>query len=74
MTGEDHRGEYVARESTAARLVTKWHFVDTQVLDSVVTYCGRPMERNNAKGTLTFATGVTDSRICLTCAGGNPPK
>lgn len=69
----DRRGSLAARFdyplSGAARLVTKWHLVDSEVSDRIVTFCGREMKLKTRSGNIDFATEKddTDTAMCSLC-------
>lgn len=81
----DRRGQYVARftERVSGGMLwrqrsTKWHYVDSQVADAVITYCGRRMPLSLRADTLTFfakgAPGmeyIDADNLCHVCGKGS---
>lgn len=71
----DRRGQYVARFSDyegddgecPITQATKWHYVDSQAGDHVVTYCGREMKLKLWTGALRFSTMVGGD-MCALCS------
>lgn len=76
MKNTDRRGQFVARFFYplvgAARRVTRWHYVDSEVADRAVTYCGREMKTKLRSGRLDFAAGLAEGEsLCESCGEGS---
>jgi hypothetical protein len=70
----DRRGMLAARFFyplvSAARQVTKWHHVDSEVASRIVTYCGREMALKLWGGRIAYAAKgdqVNDANTCHDC-------
>jgi hypothetical protein len=49
-----------------ARRKGKWHLVESEVVDRLVTHCGRQLRLTTKSGPLTFLLGPTE-RVCKVC-------
>lgn len=58
-------GQWVARFKDGNH-VTRGHRVESEIVDRVITRCGRQMHRENAQGTLGIAGAVPPCRRCWT--------
>jgi hypothetical protein len=63
-------GSWTARFS-GERQVTFWHYVESQIEDRLVTYCGRQLHRKTPKGILLVqeAPGFDQCGNCPYVAG-----
>lgn len=54
----------------AARIVGRWHLVQSTIADRIVTKCGKEMKRSNgAKGRMAFRSDPgAGGRLCRTCS------
>lgn len=82
----DKRGSYTARfherEGWEQR-ITKWHYVDSEVGDAVLTYCGRKLALNLKPEPLHSSTGdrlrffgemaASGEDMCQVCANADTP-
>lgn len=53
------------------RLGQKWHLVETEITDRLVTRCGRQMKLETRDGYLQFDQ-QPQGRVCLFCASRKP--
>jgi hypothetical protein len=72
MPNTDRRGELTQRVGTRSeRATTKVHYVDSEVADDVLTFCGRRMALKTAQGKLIFFNSyVTFENMCQSCGEG----
>lgn len=48
--------------------VTRWHYIESQIEDRLITHCGRQMANRNTKGYLLTDAAPAPTQKCERCA------